>query len=273
MIFTKVNIIPRRLNKDTLVKILKIKHFVIFITLIVVVSCKNDAVQLTEIKGKQIPVDTTYTGNDSIEKYIAPFRSRINEVLDSTLAYAPQPLLLNDGKRNTSMGNLMADIVFEETAPIFNSRTGKELDFVVLNAGGVRSIISQGNVSARNAYEVMPFENYIVVVELSGSAARKLIDFVAKSSRPHPVSRLQILTDKNRSLESVNIKGQPFDESRNYYVATSDYLVNGGPSVGFFDEIVSTTEIDYLLRNAIIDHLKKVDTLKSEVDDRIKQLD
>ncbi|MDF0716191.1 5'-nucleotidase [Muricauda sp. 334s03] len=236
-------------------------------------SCKNDTGKLTEIEGKQIPIDSTIAQMDSIASFVEPYKNRINEVLDSTLAYAPKPLLLNDGERTSSMGNLMADIVFEESAPIFNSRTGKELDFVVLNAGGVRSVISEGNVSARNAYEVMPFENYIEVVELNGSATRQLINFVAKSSRRHPVSGIQIIMDSDGSLESVNIQGQPFDESRNYFVATSDYLVNGGPSVGFFDEIVSRTATDYLLRNAIIDHFKKVDTLKAVADERIKQLD
>ncbi|WP_437395160.1 5'-nucleotidase C-terminal domain-containing protein [Flagellimonas lutimaris] len=235
-------------------------------------SCKTDTGKLSKIEGKQIPIDSTIAQTDSIAKFVEPYKNRINEVLDSTLAYAPKPLLLKDGERTSSMGNLMADIVFEQAAPIFHSRSGKDLDFVVLNAGGVRSVISEGNVSARNAYEVMPFENYIEVVELSGSAARQLIDFVAKSSRRHPVSGIQIVTDKNRSLESVNIQGQPFDETRNYYVATSDYLVNGGPSAGFFNEIISRTATDYLLRNAIIDYLKKVDTIKAVTDDRIKQL-
>ncbi len=260
MIFTKVNNLPRRLNKDMHVNNLKFKQFVAFVTFCFLMSCKNDTGRLAEIKGRQIPIDSTIAQTDSIASFVEPYKNRINEVLDSTLAYAPAPLLLDDGERNTSMGNLMADIVFEETAPIFKSRTGKELDFVVLNYGGVRSIISKGNVSARNAYEVMPFENYIEVVELSGSATRKLLNFVAKASRRHPVSGIQIITDKNRSLENVNIQGRPFDENRNYYVATSDYLVNGGPSVGFFDEIISTTETDYLLRNAIIDYFKKVDT-------------
>ncbi|WP_318308799.1 5'-nucleotidase [Flagellimonas crocea] len=237
------------------------------------ISCKTDTGKLTEIQGKQIPIDSTVSPNDSIASFVAPYKMRINEVLDSTLTYAPKPLLLDDGDRNTSMGNLMADIVLDETAPIFKSRTGNELDFVVLNYGGVRSVISQGKVSARNAYEVMPFENYIEVVELSGSATRKLLDFLAKASRSHPVAGIQIVTDRNGSLESVNIQGEPFDETRNYFVATSDYLVNGGPSVGFFDEIISTTDTDYLLRNAIIDHFKKVDTLKATVDDRFIQLD
>jgi len=273
MIFTKVNNLPRRLNKDTHVNNLNFKQFVVFTTFCFLMSCKTDTGKLTQINGKQIPIDSTITQTDSITNFVEPYKTRINQVLDSTLAYAPKPLLLNDGERTSSMGNLMADIIFEQAAPIFKGRTGRELDFVVLNEGGVRSIISEGNVSARNAYEVMPFENYIDVIELSGSSTRKLINFVAKASRRHPVAGIQIVTDKNRALESVNIQGQPFDESRNYYVATSDYLVNGGPSVGFFDEIISRTRTDYLLRNAIIDYLKKVDTLTNEADDRIKILD
>ncbi|WP_228235772.1 5'-nucleotidase C-terminal domain-containing protein [Allomuricauda sp. M10] len=236
-------------------------------------SCKNDTGALTEIQGKQLPIDASIEETDSISSFIEPFRNRINEVLDSTLAIAPKSLLLDDGERNTSMGNLMADIVFSETAPIFKSRTGKDLDFVVLNYGGVRSIISAGKVTARNAYEVMPFENYIEVVELNGTAVRKLIDFLTKATRRHPISGMQIVTDKNGALESVNIQGKPFDESRNYYVATSDYLVQGGASIGFFDDMVSVTDTDYLLRNAIIDYFKKVDTVQAVVDDRFIQLD
>jgi 2',3'-cyclic-nucleotide 2'-phosphodiesterase (5'-nucleotidase family) len=235
-------------------------------------ACKKENGILTEIQGRQVPIDTTLAITDSIADYIAPYKKRIDQVLDSTLAYAPKPLLLNDGERTSSMGNLMADIVLEQAAPIFNSRSGKTLDFVVLNAGGVRSIISEGNVSARNAYEVMPFENYIDVVELSGSATRELINFVAKASRRHPVAGIEIVTNADGSLESVNIGGQPFDEGRNYYVASTDYLINGGPSVGFFKEFKSRTPTDYLLRNAIIDYLNKVDTLEAVADDRIKQL-
>ena len=235
-------------------------------------ACKQETGTLSEIQGKQIPIDTTLAITDSIASYIAPYKNRIDQVLDSTLAYAPKPLLLNDGERTSSMGNLMADIVLEQAAPIFNARSGQTLDFVVLNAGGVRSIISEGNVSARNAYEVMPFENYIDVVELNGSATRELINFVAKASRRHPVAGIEIVTNADGSLESVNIGGQAFDEGRNYYVASTDYLINGGPSVGFFNEFESRTQTDYLLRNAIIDYLKKVDTLEAVADDRIKQL-
>lgn len=252
---------------------LKLKQIVVFITFCFLLSCNQEKGPLSKVTGKQIKIDTSLNAVDSIETFVAPFKNRIDQVLDSTLAYAPKSLLLDDGNRNTSMGNLMADIVFQETRPIFKSKMDKELDFVVLNRGGIRSIISKGEVTARNAYQVMPFENYISVVELSGTAVRKLITFLSTADRAHPISGLQIVLDKKGALESVSIQGSPFDETRNYYVATSDYLVQGGPSIGFFNDIISTTDTGYLLRNAIIDHFKKIDSVKAEVDDRFIQLD
>lgn len=236
------------------------------------ISCKQEKRDLSKIEGKQIQIDSTLKAVDSISAFVQPFKSRINQVLDSTLAYAPSSLLLDDGTRNTSMGNLMADIILTEVAPLFKSKTGKEIDFAVLNRGGIRSIISAGNVSARNAYEVMPFENYISIVELDGTATRELITFLITATRSHPIAGMQIIMGKNGGLESVTINGKPFDENRNYFVATSDYLVQGGPSIGFFNHIVSTADTGYLVRNAIIDHLKKIDTLKATTDNRFIQL-
>src|SRR5690606_31893606 len=264
--------LPRRLNKDRQVNDLKFKQFVAIVTFCFLLSCKGNPEKLTEIHGKQLSVDASISQTDSLVAYVAPFKQRIDRVLDSTLSHAPEPLLLEDGTRNTSLGNLIADIVFEETAPLFQGRTGLELDFVVLNQGGLRSIIPAGPVSARNAYEVMPFENFIVVVELNGTAMLELIDFLSKARWGHPISGIEIVLDKNGSLESVDIQGRPFDENRNYFVATSDYLVQGGPSIGFFDETVSVTHIDYLMRSALIDHFGKRDTLRARVDDRFIQL-
>ncbi|PRX54504.1 5'-nucleotidase C-terminal domain-containing protein [Flagellimonas meridianipacifica] len=249
----------------------KIQHFVIIITLFSF-ACKTDQTQLTSIEGTRLNIDTSLTEIDSIENFISPFKERVDTVLDSTLAYAPRSLVLNDGKRNTSMGNFVADLVFEETSPIVKRKINKRLDFVVLNRGGIRSILSEGTVTARNGYEIMPFENYISVVKLNGTQVRELILFLTKSKRTHPFSGMEIVIDSSGSLESVNIQGEPFDESRSYYVATSDYLVSGGADIGFFPAVDSILDTEYLLRNAIIDYFKKQDTLTAKVDDRFIQL-
>ncbi len=248
--------------------ILKITHFVLFVTISLMTSCSKSPKKLSKIEGKQIPINTNYSEPDSINNYIKPYRNRINNVLDSTLAYATHKISKQDGTHNTSAGNLMADIIYLQANPIFKSRTKKNIDFVLLNHGGIRSIISKGPVTARTAYEVMPFENTVVVAELNGKSILDLIQYLINSKRAHPLSGAQVILDKNNQLKTLNIQGKPFNPNRTYFVATSNYLVNGGDNMGFFKDGISITETDYKIRNAIIDYFKKVDTLSPKVDNR-----
>jgi len=247
----------------------KIKQIVIFITFCFLASCKTEQFKVSEIAGKQIIIDSAIAKEVEIDSFIRPYYNRINTILDSTLAYAPKMLSKDDGKYNTSEGNLMADLLLEQSSPIFKSRTDNDVDFVLFNHGGIRSIISKGNVSARTAYEIMPFENGITVVELSGESVLELAKFVIKSGRAHPVAGIQIIIDKNETVKELKIQGKPFDKGRNYFVATSSYLVTGGDNMGFFKDGLSFTDIDYFIRNAIIDYFKKKDTIFAEVDNRI----
>ena len=80
---------------------LKIKHFVIFITIGSVLSCQRQPPRLSEIAGKQIPIDSTLLIDDSVDAFIAPYRNRLNAVLDSTLAIAARPITKTDGDNNS----------------------------------------------------------------------------------------------------------------------------------------------------------------------------
>jgi len=253
--------------------ILKIQHFVIFATITCLCACKDTPTQLSKISGEQIPITDSINGTDSIDLFIAPYRKRIKEVLDSTLAYAPSQITKNDGKYNTSAGNLMADIMLSQANPIFKSRTGQEIDFVISNHGGIRSIISEGKVTTRTAYEVMPFDNSIVVVALKGKDVRDLISCLINAKNPHPIAGLQIILNTNDTLKDVNIHGLPFDENKTYFVATSNYLADGGSNMGFFKDSLKTFDLNYLIRNAMIDHFIKVDTLIAIVDDRFIKIE
>ena len=166
----------------------------------------------------------------------------------------------------------MADIVLAQTQPIFKQRTGQSIDLVLLNHGGIRSSISKGNITARTAYEVMPFENTVVVVELKGETIQKMVDYLIKSKRAHPVAGIQLVLNMDRSVNSFTIGNLPIYPNKSYYVATSDYLVNGGDNMDFFTEALSKTETDYKIRNAMIDYFSKVDTVAPKVDLRYYQL-
>lgn len=255
--------------------VLKIKHFVTITTIgcLLSSSCTEKTSQLSSIDAKRIVLDTAFSEFDSIDAFIAPYRIRVNEILDSTLAYAPYIISKTDGPYNTTAGNLLADIVLSEASPIFKSRTGKEVDFVLLNHGGIRSIISKGNISARTAYEVMPFENSIVVAELDGKSVIEMVSFLKDSGRAHPIAGLEIALNKDNTVASIRIQGKPLNEKDTYFVATSNYLITGGDRMGFFKDAVNIFDTDYLIRNAMIDYFKKVDTIAPVVDRRFIKIE
>ncbi len=253
--------------------ILKIKHFVAIVTIGLLTACQSKPQSLSEIEARQLPISDSITTDATIEAFVLPYRQRIDAVLDSTLAIAAKPISKEDGYYNTTAGNLMADIVLEQANPIFKKRTGEDIDFVLLNHGGIRAVISKGPVSARTAYEVMPFENSIAVVELSGQSVLAMIDYLIASKRAHPISGIQVVLTKSGELHSLSIAGKAFDVNKHYWVATSDYLTKGGDSMVFFKDALNITTVDYLIRNALIDYFKKVDTLSPVIDDRFYKME
>ncbi|MBT8290891.1 MAG: 5'-nucleotidase C-terminal domain-containing protein [Muriicola sp.] len=248
------------------------KHFVLFITISILFSCVDKPSHLQSISGKQLHINSVLVADDSVEAFIKPYRQRINTVLDSVLAFAPEDIDKSDGELNSSQGNLMADIILKQASPIFKMRTGKEVDMALMNYGGIRNVISAGDITARTAFEVMPFENYIVVIEISGRVVREMVNYLMASNRPQPISGIKIVLNQEGRLHAVTIQGEPLDEEKTYYLATINYLLEGGGNAEFLKENSDVSDLNYLLRNAMIDYFKSVDTLHADVDDRFIQL-
>lgn len=145
----------------------------------------------------------------------------------------------------------------------------KSIDFILLNSGGIRTIIPKGSVTARNAYEVMPFENNLTVVTLKGEQVLELLNYFIGEHKPHPVSGIQFTISKDKKPTAIKIQGQDFDLAKNYTVGTNDYLANGGDNMLFFKKGLERIDLNYKLRDVLIDYFKSVDSLPVPKDQRI----
>nr|WP_256470390.1 5'-nucleotidase [Robiginitalea marina] len=248
-----------------------LKLFVAFITLGWALGCREGKPQVQGIAVSQVRIDSTLAEDDSLRAFIAPYREHLNAVLDSQLCYAPKPLTKEDGHLNTSLGNLMADILLERASVVLGRREGLPVDMALMNHGGIRSTISGGPVTERTAYQVMPFENQLVVVALKGSVIREMVEFLRQAGEPHPVAGLRIALDSEGNLDTLLVQGKPLEASRTYYVATSDYLLGGGDHMDFLGKNEAVFATGYTIRNAMVDYFKETDTLRATVDQRFVQ--
>lgn len=247
---------------------MKFKIVFTFLLTLGLISCKTGTLEPAAIEGKRIAIDQNITPDSSIENFIKPYSQHINKTLDSVLAYNPTNLNKNDGELNTALGNLMADIIMVQVNPVFKSRTGKEINLVLLNHGGIRAAVGKGPVNARTAYGLMPFENEVVVVELTGNNINEMLSYLESNRTAHPLSGIQIKVDMNYKIIEATINEEKIDPEKTYFVATSDYLQQGGDNMTFFKDPVNLYNTDYKIRNTIIDYFQKVDTLKTKRDNR-----
>jgi len=168
----------------------------------------------------------------------------------------------NDINFNSSLGNLIADILFTQSDSVFNKQENKKIDFVLQNHGGIRSSLFEGDIKLTDIYKILPFENEIVIIEVFGETVEEIITFLRKEINPHPISGLLISPDNGF------IQGKLIDPSKKYYISTNDYLLNGGDNMFFLKNNSKVYRLGYSLRDAFIDFTKTNLKLSSKIDNR-----
>lgn len=253
--------------------IMKHYFFVLFVTFVFLASCTPAKYTVTKERGKNIPVTESISQKTDIDNFISPYRERIKAEMSTVLAENARDLV-KDRKTtllNTGISNFMADATFEIVSESYKKRTGKEIDFVMLNWGGIRSDLPKGPITMESAFNLMPFENEVVVLTMPGSKVKELADYLIHHRAPHPLSKqVSLQITKDGKITHFTINGKPFDPNKTYVVVTSDYLYNGGDQMYFFKDALNADKIDYKLRNVLIDYFKKIDVLDIKEDHRFE---
>jgi 2',3'-cyclic-nucleotide 2'-phosphodiesterase (5'-nucleotidase family) len=243
------------------------RYFVLFLTFILSVSCAEQKYYVTKIEGKEIVVTNNNKEIPEIAAYIKPYREHIDQELNAPISHAPETLD-KSGKWQTTIGNLLADITLQRGNTIFYTRENKKIDLCILNNGGIRSIIPKGKITLKTAFEVMPFENTSIVVALKGEQILEMVNYFISEKKPHPISGITFTISIN-GPKNILIQGKPIENERVYYVITNDYLANGGDKMDFFKKGTATYDLNYKLRNILIDYFKETDTIPIIKDQRI----
>lgn len=246
---------------------MKLWHPLLFVLLLA--SCKQNTPPLTKITANTLPLDSSVIAAGNIDSIILPYKKQLTAVMDSVLAYTPKDLVRTDGDMQSSLGNLMADLCYAVGNPIFTKMTGEtDIDFAMLNHGGIRNGIPEGAVTTEHAFALMPFENELVVATISGEKVGELVDFFLENKRAHPLSKHIELRIKKEGY-ALEINGQAWNPDKTYKVLTSDYLQTGGDNMTFFKDPKALVKLDMKVRDAILTHFRAVDTLKTALDKRV----
>jgi 2',3'-cyclic-nucleotide 2'-phosphodiesterase (5'-nucleotidase family) len=149
-----------------------------------------------------------------------------------------------------------------------------EAELALHNTFGFRNDLPQGPLTVGHLYQVMPFDNNLAVMELTGAQIKAILSANLKGG----VSRIQVsssLTMKAqvseggevRSVE-INVKGEPLDEARRYKVAMNSYMSGGGSCCKALKALPST-DTAIPLRVLFMDVVREGSPLKAPATGRI----
>lgn len=245
------------------------KRFLSIVFAIVVLhSCKT-AYQPTTVEFNDYKISQVTSESNSLTRLLKPYAESVNKNMNDVIAIAA----INLEKRTPegTLGNVLAD------AMLFKAREkyGKNVDASFINSGGIRlPSIAKGNITRGKIFELAPFDNLIVLLEINSKDLLLFLDLVAgKGGWPCAGITYQI---KNNKPVNVQLRGAPLDENTVYTIALVDYIANGGDNCDMLKDLPQQNK-GYLFRDAIIDYFTDLNnsgkTITSSIEKRVSNAD
>ena len=170
----------------------------------------------------EVQVDSTM-GNTLgfLDSLLLPYQEFLLDSMAQPIAQIQEDLLKADA--NGKLGILMSKAMINRAENILN----KEVDCAFMNRGGIRvPVLKAGPLALGRVYELMPFDNYLVVLEIPGDSLQKVLDVIALKGG-WPAYGISYKID-DHGATNIKINGMPIDGQKMYQVALSDYIANGG---------------------------------------------
>jgi 2',3'-cyclic-nucleotide 2'-phosphodiesterase (5'-nucleotidase family) len=206
---------------------------------------------------KQTTVDASIPADPAVEKLLAPYSEKVR-ALTLVIGKLDAPLR-KEGVGGGSLGNFVTDAIRAQA----QAKLGKPITLAITNVGGLRkNEIAAGDLRASDVFELLPFENALVVLEVNGAQLLQLLQVATRDAQSgarihfkwNDQNRAEFLSGK---LVDASGREQEIDPQKTYTIVTIDYLLNlNSGAYALLQEAKSKTPLNVTLRDAVMNYVK-----------------
>jgi 2',3'-cyclic-nucleotide 2'-phosphodiesterase (5'-nucleotidase family) len=201
------------------------------------------------------------------DKYVSKMDDRLNDVIGETAVDL-------DGERSTvrlkesNLANAIADSLVYLTGA----------DVGIQNGGGVRASVEKGDITIKDIYTVLPFDNIVVVVEATGKIIWDALEhgvswYPGAAGGFLQVSGMEYTFDASKEagerIVSVTVDGEPIDMDKTYKLVANDFLTGGGDLYTMLAECKEVLRTKHFLRDAFMEYVEDMGVIAPELEGRI----
>jgi len=204
-------------------------------------------------KAEMVRMDSTWdkNRNGEVAKIIGEYKPEMDRLMQEVIGFSE--FEMQSGRPESLLSNFAADALLEEARSLTENG---DVDLALTNFGGLRATIPAGDIRRYHIFATFPFENCLVILDMTGKSIRELFESFA-SRRVEAFSHTVKMVAKDKVLTTLLINGEPVDDNRIYRLATIDFLLDGGDSMSMLKDAVATEFTGIVLRDIMVSYIQK----------------
>lgn len=245
-------------------KLMRHSFFLLFL-LSTWVACTPKNFQIKQKSASFTHISSETPEDPKIVNLIAPYKKELDVKMDQVIGSSEVEMTKEKGPENL-LCNFVADLMLAE----INLNTNYEkVDIAFGSSGGLRNSLPKGKITKRNVYELMPFDNEIVLLTIKGSDLLKLMEFLGTKGSGI-FSGGSFVINKDKTVSETKVKGEALNTEKSYRIITSDYIANGGDNLKFLGQAIKRENTGILFRDMIMSYIQKQkEPITAKIDGRM----
>lgn len=221
----------------------------IFVILVFMLGCKPNYKNVhNNYQLYRISNDSIVGSEPKIQHLILPYKQHLDSIMNEVLC--ENAVVMQKELPEGNLNNFFCDVLLDYS----RQHLTNDVDVCIYNYGGIRlPAISTGPITLGKVYELMPFENNLVRVKITGTELNELMQYIA-SLNGAPLAGIRYCIQDKKAVNII-INGVALDLNKTYSILTNDYIAKGGDKYPVLKNN-SSIELNIKVRDAIIQALK-----------------
>lgn len=239
----------------------QITNIFVLVSALLLAGCSYRVVSM---QADLLPVDNRLDAiaDSNYVAKLAPIKAELELELNRPLGFAPEAM--SPYRPESPLSNWASDAL-QYMAEQWVAEQGEgRVDFTMINMGGLRCEWPAGDITFRNVFELMPFDNEMVILTLSGESVLTLVQNCRDRGGECNSKELRI------TPTTATVRGQKIDPNGTYYVVTSDYLSGGADGLTALTYFTDRKLTGKKMRDLYIQYIQQVKTVQATTDGRMQ---
>ena len=225
----------------------------LLIAIFFAISC-NTSYKAENVQYSSYKIQQHHEGSKSLTTIVKPYSDSVNKLMNVVIGY--NEAQLEKKKQGNTLGFFITDAYLEMAKQKFDPK----IDAAFMNSGGIRlPEMAAGPITQGKIFELMPFDNLMVLLKVKGSLLKQYLDTLAANEGVIESGiTMQIV---NKTVQQVMVGGKPLDLNADYIIVHSDYVAMNSNLL----KNITRSSNGYLLRDALLDYVKSFHSQNKKV--------